>query len=133
MPRPTAPSGEPKSTPAMRSKGPPPPPARPPITPPEAISARKAKEYARRKVRDRERLANDPAFAAKVKAKKAAVERKRLERNRAAKEEAARAKLREVAEGIAAEARTKRAERGLQRVFDKAQREARKASSGGDK
>ena len=100
---------------------------------PEAISARKAKEYERRKVRDRERMANDPAFAAKVKAKKAAIERKRLERNRAAKEEAAKAKLREVAEGIAAEARAKRAERGLQRLFEKAQREARKASSGGDK
>ena len=100
---------------------------------PEAISARKAKEYARRRDLHLERMANDPAYAAKVRAKAAAKERLRTARERAAKEEAAKAKLREAAEGIAAEARTKRSERGLQRVFEKAQREARKATSGGEK
>ena len=75
---------------------------------PEAISARKAKEYARRKVRDQERMVNDPAYATKVRAKAAAKERLRTARQRAAKEEAAKAKLREAAEGIAAEARAKR-------------------------
>ena len=100
---------------------------------PEAISARKAKEYERRKVRDRERLANDPAYAAKVKAKKAAIERKRLERNRAAKEEAAKAKLQEVADGIAAAARAKRLERALKGIFDREQKALRNTTSGGDK
>ena len=75
---------------------------------PEAISARKAKEYARRKVRDLERMAADPAYAAKVRAKAAAKERLRTARQRAAKEEKTKAKLREAAGGIAAEARANR-------------------------
>ena len=70
---------------------------------PEAISARKAKEYARRRDLHLERMANDPAYATKWRAKAAAKERLRT-----AKERAAKAKLREVAEGIAAEARAKR-------------------------
>lgn len=100
---------------------------------PEAISARKAKEYARRRDLHLARMANDPAYATKWRAKNAAKERERTAKERAAKEEAAKAKLREVAEGIAAEARVRRAERGLQRAFEKAQREARKTSSGGEK
>lgn len=75
---------------------------------PEAISARKAKEYARRRDLHLARMANDPDYASKWKAKAAAKERLRTAKERAAKEEAAKVKLQEVAEGIAAKARAKR-------------------------
>lgn len=95
---------------------------------PEAISARKAKEYARRRDLHLERMANDPAYATKWRAKAAAKERLRTARQRAAKEEKAKAKLREAAEGIAAEARAKRKARS------NSKQAARQAlTSGGDK
>jgi hypothetical protein len=92
---------------------------------PEAISARKAKEYARRRDRHKERMAEDPAYAATRKAKAAAKERERNARQRAARAERAKAKLQEVADGIAAEKRAKRLERSLNAIFEREQKAAR--------
>ena len=100
---------------------------------PEAISARKAKEYARRRDLHLERMANDPAYATKWRAKAAAKERLRTAKQRAAKEEAAKAKLQEVAEGIAATKRAKRLERALKGIFDREQKALRNTTSGGEK
>jgi hypothetical protein len=92
---------------------------------PEAISARKAKEYAKRRDRHKERMAEDPAYAATRKAKAAAKERDRNARQRAAREEKAKAKLQELADGIAAAKRAKRLERSLNAIFDREQKAAR--------
>ena len=100
---------------------------------PEAISARKAKEYARRRDLHLARVAADPAYAAKVKAKAAAKERLRTARERAAREEKAKAKLQEVADGIAAAAKAKRLERSLQAILKREQKALRNTTSGGDK
>ncbi len=100
---------------------------------PEAISARKAKEYAKRRDRHKERMAEDPAYAAKVKAKAAAKERERTARERAAREEKAKAKLQELADGIAAAKRAKRLERALQGILKREQKALRNTTSGGDK
>ena len=100
---------------------------------PEAISARKAKEYARRRDAYHARMASDPDYAAKVKAKAAAKERLRTARERAAREEKAKAKLQEVADGIAAAAKAKRLERALQAIFKREQKALRNTTSGGDK
>lgn len=93
---------------------------------PEAISDRKTKEYQRRKALTLARVAADPAYAAKLKAKAQAIEKKRCARNRAAKAEAAKAKLQEMAESIAAEARAKRKARS------NAKQAARQAITSGD-
>lgn len=100
---------------------------------PEAISARKAKEYAKRRDRHKERMAEDPAYAADRKARSAAKERERNAKQRAAREERAKAKLQEVADGIAAAAKAKRLERALKGIFDREQKALRNTTSGGDK
>lgn len=100
---------------------------------PEAISARKAKEYAKRRDTYIARMATDPAYAAKVKAKAAAKERLRTARERAAREEKAKAKLQELADGIVAAARAKRLERALQGILKREQKALRNTTSGGDK
>jgi hypothetical protein len=100
---------------------------------PEAISARKAKEYARRRDLHNARVAADPDYAAKVKAKAAAKERLRTAKQRAAREEKAKAKLQELADGIAAAAKAKRLERAVQGILKREQKAARNTTSGSDK